>query len=268
MADLSRSRIVAAAGIALALAAWWSLDRRAPVEGPAAIERERVVLLHGLGRGIGSMATLEAALDAAGYEVHNLGYPSRDKTPDELLTLLSEELETCCLVDDRPLHFVTHSLGGILVRALLEVERPRQLGRVVMLAPPNQGSEVVDSLGESWLFRTVMGPTAEELGTGPGSLPNRLGPPDYPLGILASNRSINPIGSWLLPGEDDGSVKVEAMRIEGMTDFRVLPATHTFIMRDPDAIRQTLNFLRYGRFAPHAADDNPDADKPEEGDDE
>ena len=123
-----------------------------------------------------------------------------------------------------------------------------RLGRVVMLSPPNNGSEVVDLLDDYGLFRTGLGPAALELSTDESGMPNRLGPVDFELGVITGNRSINPLFSWWIPGEDDGQVSVEGARVTGMTDFLVLPATHTFIMNDSQAIEQTLFFLERGRF--------------------
>ena len=208
---------------------------------------ERVMLLHGLGRGAGSMSALADHLAEAGFSVHNFDYASTDHTPEQLVALVGEEIERCC-ADARRLHFVTHSLGGILVRARLAAERPENLGRVVMLAPPNRGSEIVDVLGETGVFELALGPTATELGTDDGSLPNRLGPPTYEVGIIAGTASINPVGSAILPGDDDGTVSVDRTKLEGATDFILADATHTFIMRDPDVARQVVHFLRDGRF--------------------
>jgi hypothetical protein len=118
-----------------------------------------------------------------------------------------------------------------------------------MLAPPNHGSEWVDELRGLALFR-LAGPAAAQLGTDPGSLPRSLGPVDYELGVLAGNRSFNPLGSWLIPGEDDGTVGVDSARIEGMSDFRVVPSTHTWILHSPRALAEVSHFLAHGAFLP------------------
>lgn len=237
----------------VALVAWLML-LGAPACGEAepaqsaAPAREQVVLLHGLARTEASMSALAEHLGAAGYEIQNLDYDSRGKQPDELVRELADAVAACCRGAGTPVHFVAHSLGGILVRALLEYTAPPNLGRVVLLAPPNHGSEIVDAIGDSQAFVAFFGPTASELGTADDSLPNRIAPPTYELGVIAGSQSVNPIGSALLPGPDDGAVTVESAKLEGASDFIVIEATHTFIMSNPTAMAQVEYFLRNGRF--------------------
>ena len=236
-------------GCALALCAALALPSVAPGEEPDAAPGGIVVLLHGLGRSSGSMGKLERFLrERGGYRVANLGYPSRRKPIGELSRHLRERLAECC-TGERPLHFVTHSLGRILLR-YAHAERPIPgLGRVVMLAPPSGGSEWVDLLEASGLDRGLLGPSGQGLGTREDSTPNRLGPPDFELGIVAGERSLNPLGSWLIPGPDDGTVAVERTRLDGMADFAIVPHSHSYIMRSPRVHELTLRFLQSGRFA-------------------
>jgi len=219
------------------------------VVGPstAAAEGDRVVLLHGLGRSHWSMMPLESRLEDAGFEVANLGYPSTHLDPDGLVAYVESAVAACC--SDAPrLHFVTHSLGGIVVRGYLAKQRPANLGRVVMLAPPNRGSELVDELGDWPLFSWILGPTAAELGTRTDSFPNRLPPVDFDLGVIAGTESLDPIGSAILPEGNDGTVSVASTRVDGMRDFVAVPASHTFIMWSEDAADQVVEYLRNGRF--------------------
>jgi hypothetical protein len=123
------------------------------------------------------------------------------------------------------------------------------MGRVVMLSPPNQGTEIVDRLGELWLFKFMEGPAAGQLGTGSGSLPRRLGPAPFEVGVITGTRSINLLLSILIPGIDDGKVAVDRARLDGMADFLTVPVSHPFIMRSARVIEQTLHFLRHGSFA-------------------
>ena len=119
-----------------------------------------------------------------------------------------------------------------------------------MLGPPNQGSEVVDTLAGNYLFDQINGPAALQLGTGEKSLPLSLPPVDYPVGVIAGNQSLNVYFSTLLPGSDDGKVSVQSTVVAGMMDHIILPVTHTFMMNNPRVITETLLFLETGRFDP------------------
>jgi triacylglycerol lipase len=194
------------------------------------------------------MRPLARELALAGYRVHNLDYPSMSASPEELVEHLHGQISDCCAWSGR-VHFVTHSLGGVLVRAYLAAHPLPQLGRVVMLAPPNHGSEYVDVAGDWRLFRAVLGPTATQLGTASTSLPNRLPPASFEVGVIAGTGSVNPLGKALIGGTNDGTVSLVSTQLSGMRDFITLPVSHTFIMRNAEAARQTLEFLRAGRFA-------------------
>ncbi len=212
-----------------------------------AADRGTVVLLHGLGRTHRSMRPVEDALVERGYRVVNLGYPSRTRTWPELVEVLAAAVRECCESRDAPVHFVTHSMGGILLRAYLAGDEVDRLGRVVMLSPPNQGTRVVDRLPDE-LLELVLGPASVRLGTDSSSVPLRLGPVDFELGVITGDVSLNPLFSHWLPGDDDGAVSVESAWVEGTDDFLVVPYTHTFIMRRDEVILQVLAFLEWGRF--------------------
>jgi len=208
-----------------------------------------VVLLHGLSRGEGSMRLLQETLLFHGYRVVNQAYPSEEAPIEDLIDHVGRAVNRCGF---EQVHFVTHSLGGILVRAWLRDHRPPLMGRVVMLAPPNHGSEIADMLAEeprlAGLVDLVSGPAALQLGTNGNSVPNRLGPVDFELGVIAGNRFINPLGALLIDGPHDGTVSVASTRVEGMHDHIVLPTTHSLIMMNPVVIAEVLEFLRWGWF--------------------
>ena len=208
-----------------------------------------VILLHGLGRRAASMTPMADDLTAHGFRVFNIGYPSTE-APVEILTdsYLLPAVENCRQAGCRVIHMVAHSLGGIMARQYLQTQQLPEGSRIVMLSPPNQGSEVVDVLGPYFFYRWFMGPAGQQLGTTPDSLPNRLRPVDVPIGVITGSYSWNPILSTMIPGPDDGKVSIESAKLEGMADFIVLPVTHTFIMQDGKVMAQTAYFLDNGRF--------------------
>jgi len=211
-----------------------------------------VILLHGLWRSDHSMSRMEESLLAAGYWVQNTSYDSTEKTVEQLAEeAVAAGLEGCKGAET--IHFVTHSMGGILVRQYLENHDIDRLGRVVMLGPPNQGSEVIDRYADWPGFEWFSGPAGLQLGTGEASLPRSLGPAHFDLGIIAGNHTINPILSQSLPGADDGKVSVDSTRVAGMNDHLELPVTHVFMMRDREVIEEVLYYLANGRFQRTAA---------------
>jgi triacylglycerol lipase len=218
--------------------------------GGAASAAECVVLLHGLARSSTSLNKMEQALQDEGYSTANIDYPSRDFEIAELASIAVEEgLAACRAGDDiQKIHFVTHSLGGILVRQYLSTGSIDELGRVVMLGPPNQGSIAADDLDGIPGFDWLNGPAGRQLGKGEDSVPLALGPADFELGIIAGNRTIDPITSAVLENPDDGRVSVEDTRLEGMDDFVVVEHSHAFMMRMRTPIELTKTFLKTGRF--------------------
>ncbi len=212
-------------------------------------QREAVVLLHGLARTHRSMRPMQRALTASGYVVYSFRYPSREKTVERIV---AEDflpfLAQCQSNSPVKIHFVAHSLGNIVLRQYFAHHTLTNAGRIVMLAPPNQGSEVVDKLGDFAPFDWVNGPAGQQLGTSSNSLPNRLPAPPGEFGVIAGTRSVNWILSCLIPGPDDGKVSLERVKLAGAADFATVKASHPFLMRNPQAIEMTLRFLRTGSF--------------------
>ncbi|MEW8327938.1 MAG: alpha/beta hydrolase [Candidatus Thiodiazotropha sp.] len=220
-----------------------------PPSASLAAKVECTVLLHGMGRTAFSMSAIEGALEDQGYRVWNESYPGLSKSVEELsVPAIEAGLAYCRGNMAEKIHFVTHSLGGILVRYYLQEHRIFDLGRIVMLAPPNRGSEVTDEMKDGYWYRTIMGPSGQVLGTDENSLPNTLKPIPGEIGIIAGRVDGEP---WFLPeipGDDDGKVAVERTKLPEMKDFLVVEEGHAFIMLDDEVIRQVLYFLRHGEF--------------------
>lgn len=211
--------------------------------------QDGVVLLHGILRRAASMKQLELALADAGYRVLNLDYPSRAQDLSDIVDGLHGPIARFQAELTGALHFVTHSMGGLVARAYLKRFRPAQLGRVVMLAPPNEGSEIADLLKRNWFYRSAFGPAGGQLATQRSEeLCRLLGTVDYPLGVIAGDRTLYVFASLILPGANDGRVSVERTRVAGMSDHIVLHTSHPLIMRDPEAVAQTIQFLKNGSF--------------------
>jgi triacylglycerol lipase len=206
-----------------------------------------VVLLHGLTRTSASMATLATAFGEAGYAVANVDYPSTQFPIEELAPVAIAKGIAGCPVDGQ-IHFVTHSLGGILVRYYFARNEFARLGRVVMLAPPNQGSGVVSAMHEVPGFAWYNGPAGLQLGTDADSIPLQLPAVTYPVGIIAGTKTINLILSQFLANPDDGKVSVENTKVAGMTDFIEVPYSHPFIMKRKSVIELALRFIATGSF--------------------
>jgi pimeloyl-ACP methyl ester carboxylesterase len=217
-----------------------------------ALAEGTVVVLHGLARSAGSMGKMELALQAKGFRTCNIDYPST-KYPIEELTARFVIPAVAECAPHGTVHFVTHSMGGIIVRQIASVAPEVSVGRVVMLGPPNKGSEIVDAMEYFSPFYWLNGPAGLQLGTGEDSVPNQLGPASFEVGVIAGDAPFMEPFKGFIPGPNDGKVAVERARLDGMTDFLVLPVTHSLMMRDQQVIDYTLRFLDRGKFDPVGA---------------
>ena len=236
-------------GLGLAAGAYYSF-KLLPLLTIDNTGNEKVVLLHGLGRSEMAMLQMESALTEAGFDVHSIGYPSMDEAPDALLKTIAEKIEACCADSKQTVHFVGHSLGGLLIRAYLAGHEQQNLGRVVLLGTPNRGSEladVEDTESVPTRLLEMAGPTAKALRTGPGGFPATLPPPHYSVGIIAGTRDNRLANEWL-PIPNDGLVSVESARLDGMDDFVSFDVTHWDLRSDPQVALQVAAFLKGGRF--------------------
>jgi hypothetical protein len=243
------AKFVRLSGVALIMLAYGSIltaDSMAAINPGAT--KAYVVLIHGLGRSHRSMRFLEHALKNQGYEVINLSYQSTSYPIEDLARAIGNVVEQLTPKTDQQVHFVTHSLGGIILRVYLSGDPPIHIGRIVMLSPPNQGSELADLLRDTPLLSFLGVPAIEQLGTCRACIPSHLGSVHGQVGVITGDKSFNPLSSYLIPGTDDGTVSVKSARVEGMKAFLVLHHSHTFIMQSPEVISQVIHFLEYGIF--------------------
>ena len=232
----------------------------------SASAQDCVVLLHGLLRSDSSMTTLEQALSEQGYTVVNMDYPSTEHPIEHLADIYVPQAINQCNTQSKTqgnahikthsninsnsnTHFVTHSMGGILVRDYVNRYGSANIGRVVMLGPPNQGSEAVDKLRFLPVFGWLHGPAGLQLGTDQQSRVKQLGAVDFELGVIAGTQSINPLLSVLIPGTDDGKVSVENTKVAGMKAHKIMSVTHPMMMKNEEVIAQIVQFLATGKFA-------------------
>jgi pimeloyl-ACP methyl ester carboxylesterase len=211
--------------------------------------QDGVVLLHGISRTALSFRKMQLTLERAGFATLNLDYASRRKALEALAEDIHPAIRPFADRIDGSIHFVCHSMGGLLARVYIARHRPKRLGRVVMLGTPNSGSEIADRLKNFGPYRAFFGPAGQQLGTQRDDAVNALlPPPDYPVGIVAGNRSIDPLAGSMLPKPHDGRVSVENTRIDGMADHVVVAASHPWLVRNSVAVAQTIAFLRHGNF--------------------
>ena len=221
---------------------------------------ECVVLLHALNRSWWAMRPMAKALQDAGFSTANVDYPSQEGTVEDIAPLaVGTGVDECRATGASKIHFVTHSMGGILLRYQQKYSPIPDLGRVVMLGPPNQGSEIIDRSRDWPIFVAIGGAAGAQMGTDSDSLPAKLGPVDFELGIIAGTGTINVFASAMLPDPDDGKVSVASTRVEGMDDFLVVGNSHRYIIKNDLVYRNTVAFLRSGQFL---SDDKAEMLKP------
>lgn len=220
---------------------------------------EYVILLHGIGHVSLNMLYAEKVLKKQGLETLNLTYPSLRQDISSLADWLSERLkEQDIWQRARRIHFVAHSMGGLVTGAYLERYKDQipaeKMGRVVMLGTPHGGSEVADFLQDNPVYQWVFGPAGQELTTERRKQAQVV--PWYDLGMIAgTTESVLTLGKLFInPIPHDGCVSVESTKIEGMKDHITIPVMHSFMAWTPDVHAQILEFIQRGTFQ-HAAED-------------
>lgn len=212
-----------------------------------------VLLLHGHASVKYMMWWMERRLQEAGYATRLPSYNPWGQL-DGIVDGLEPKLTRFLDRFDGRLHIVSHSMGGLVARALIRRTGRDRLGRVVMLAPPNNGSEFADLVSNAGLGMLLGGSSAQLLTRRPAELDSALGPVDFDLGVIAGDisGSFPFTASFPMPfsGPHDGLVSVDSTRIAGMADHVILPVQHTSMPFSGKAARQAIAFLRDGKFQP------------------
>jgi len=211
-------------------------------------KNETVVLLHGILRTSKHMKPLAEHLKNNGYNVLNIDYPSGKFPLEKLVDLTAENINSKLPVATEKVHFVGYSMGGLLARGIINKYRPANLGRVLLLATPNGGSEFANFWKENILYRKLYGEAGQQLTINNPAINEICGKIDYEVGVISGNFSIDQSSAYLISGENDGKVSIESSKIDGMRDHIVVSASHTFFPSNKEVKRQTLEFLRNGRF--------------------
>ncbi len=204
-----------------------------------------VVLLHGIASAPLSMSYLKRTLEKEGYRTLNLGYHSTRHPVEDAAARLRAKISTA--VSGGEVHFVAHSLGNIVVRMMMAETMP-DLGRVVMIAPPNNGSELSERLKNLDLYRWIFGPAGQQLSADNADFFSSLPVPQCSFGIIAGGRGNDRGFNPLLKGDNDGTISVETTRLEGASDFVMIHGLHTMMLFSRETARQVLSFLVSGSF--------------------
>lgn len=208
---------------------------------------DTVILLHGIARTHRSMKPLEKALCNEGYRVLNIHYPSRHNTVEDNADFVYHQIISFLPHGEGKMHFVSHSMGGLVIRELLGKYTLSPIGHIVMIAPPNQGSEVADLLKNNYIYQQLFGPAGQQLTT-EVARNNPFPLLEHSVGIIAGNLCIEPLSYFLLPRPHDGRVTVNSTKLAQMRDHIVIRSSHPFIMRNKHTIQQVRHFLKHGTF--------------------
>ncbi len=224
---------------------------------------EQVIIIHGLGRSSWSMKTMSELIEEQGYQVCVVDYPTLRQPLDHTLDSSTQEIERCLAkvttnpeqsTNRQKVHFVGHSLGGLVIRSYLashpELVDSVEMGEVVFVGTPNQGSDVADFFARSWLLSTL-GETAESLTTHNDSFPNQLPQPTYDFGVIAGTASY-PLFNGLFDEPNDGLVSVKSTKLTGMKDFALVDRKHDRLRRDPYVTELIVNYISTGAFEGHS----------------
>lgn len=209
---------------------------------------ESVIVVHGFARRARSMNQIATAVHQAGYEVRNIDYDSINQNLNDIKEEVYIKFDQYISENpDKKIHFIGHSLGGLLVRAYLAENKLDNLGVVILMGTPNKGTKLVNQYEDKWYF-SWLGPVIPELGVGTSQFLDALQVPDYTVGVIAGSKPYSRWSAEYLEGDHDGLITVESAKLEGMHDFIEIEVNHSRMKRDPRVIEQVIYFLEHSQF--------------------
>jgi hypothetical protein len=196
------------------------------------------------------MRSIASDLQDHGYKTVSVDYPStQEKIPDLVHGYLLKSYEDCAQTGAQKIHLVSHSMGGVLIRQFLQSHTLPEGSKVVMLSPPNQGSELSEKFGDTWWYQWAVGPAGVSLSTKQSGIISKLEEIDEPVGIIAAYRNWSLWPSTWLPKPNDGTVSVESMKLPEMDDFILVNSGHAMMRFSDEVQNQIRQFLAVGKFA-------------------
>jgi pimeloyl-ACP methyl ester carboxylesterase len=212
-------------------------------------QKENVIILHGIGMIPLRMGWIERGLKKAGYETHNLSYPSLECTIEECAQIAAQKIRARNTGSPGSTHLVTHSMGSLVALELLQQNLLSGVHRAVMIAPPFGGSEVADFLAQNPIYRRAFGPAGQQLTTSHRRTLPFNPPKDVEIGVIAGTSAWE--HPFFLPimkktGAHDGLVSLESTRIPGMKAHITIRMPHSFLLEK--SVPETVHFLHHGRF--------------------
>lgn len=217
------------------------------------VNNDLVILAHGLGRSENAMWLLTRRLENSGYAVCTLDYTSIGESVQSVLDATETQINQCLESiesSQAQIHFVGHSLGGLVIRSYLqnhpELAKSDQMGQAVLIGTPNQGSELADHYADSWLIE-LGGEVTQSLITGEKSLGAQLGQVDIAFGVIAGTKSMR-LTDGVFSGPNDGLVSVESTKLEKMGDFIEIDVGHSSMRYNEEVATQTIYYLQNGHF--------------------
>lgn len=220
------------------------LDRIRKDQSLPPMNGEAVVLLHGIFRSSKAMRKVQLRLEKDGYLVVPFDYPSTRVDIAASAGMLGQVVDS--LEGVEKISFVTHSMGGLVVRSWLGAGGDVRAKRLVMIGTPNKGAEVADILKDWHLYRLILGPAGQQLVAHKAGVIARLSVPEIPFAVIAGGKGDSDGYNPLIPGDDDGLVAVSSALLEGAEDSLTLPVLHSLLPYNADVIDAVSNYIDRG----------------------